>query len=186
VLLTLILIATAPVPPALTADWKGAIASREFLFKSDNCGALNAVAAAKAAGLTAEFQSHPNNFNRGEFTFQKKDGPKVAISGHTQSAIVVRGDRLYVAGFSPIATGCKVTAYDLTTGKKAWEKELDGIGPVDHSKYRNRVAMGVEKHPTATHSALVVTGSEAYGRYIEVLDLGTGKQLAHKRFGRDE
>ncbi|MCI0701010.1 MAG: hypothetical protein L0241_08000, partial [Planctomycetia bacterium] len=92
------------------------------------------------------------------------------------------GDALYVAEFDSIASGCKVVAYDLVTGKKAWDRQLEGIGPVSHSKYRNRVAMAVEKHPNANHFALVITGWEAFGRYIEVIDLVTGKQLALETF----
>jgi hypothetical protein len=181
----LVLAATpaAPVPPAPPpADWKSALASREFAFDAENCGTHNSVAAAKRAGLAAEYVPSPKGFGEGTFTFQQKDGPKVTVDGHTESAIVIRGDALYVANFSPIANGCSVVAYDLTTGKKAWEKHLEGIGLVKHSKYRNRVVMVVEKHPDKNHFALVITGDEAAGRYVEVIDLGTGKQLAHKTY----
>ena len=178
------ILAAAPVPPAVIADWKPAIKAREFAFEADHSGALNSVAAAKKAGLTAEFAA--KEFGDGEFTFQRKDSPKVTVMGHTGTPVVVRGDVLYVADFSPIANGCKVVAYDLTTGKKAWEKPLAGIGPIDHTKYRNKVAMSVEKHPTENHFALVIVGWESAGRYVEVLDLTTGKQLAHKKYDAEK
>jgi hypothetical protein len=179
-----LVLAAAPVPPTpTTADWKGAIKFREFKFNPDHCGALNAIADAKKAGLSATFEPDQMRFD-GQFTFQKKDCPKVTFSGHSQTAIVVRGDVLYFADFNPIATGCKVVAYDLVTGNKAWERHLEGIGPVEHSKYRNRVAMSVEKHSSENHFALVITGWEASGRYIEVLDLLSGKQLALKTYER--
>jgi hypothetical protein len=186
VFLVLLLAPSAPVPPApTTADWKPAIKVRAFEFDADNSGALNSVAAAKKAGLIAEYSTDPQRFRDGTFTFRTKDGPKVTVRGHGGTRVVVRGDAIYVAEFSPIATGCKVVAYDLATGKKAWEKELAGIGPVAHSRYSNRVAMAVEKHPTENHFALVIAGWEATGRYVEVLDLATGKQLAHKKYAPD-
>jgi hypothetical protein len=181
-----LVLAAAPVPPMVVADWKPTIKARTFAFEADHSGALNSVAAAKKAGLTAEYQPSPNGFGEGTFAFQKKDGPKVTLSGHSGTPVVVRGDVLYVADFSAIANGCKVVAYDLTTGKKAWEKELAGIGPIDHTKYRNKVAMSVEKHPTENHFALVIVGWEAAGRYVEVLDLTTGKQLAHKNYDAEK
>jgi len=170
----------APVPPAPAADWKPAIKARAFDFDAEHSGALNSVAAAKKANLAADYLA--KDFGEGTFTFQKKDGPKFTVNGHNGTPVVVRGDVLYVADFDPSVNGCKVVAYDLTTGKKAWEKPLAGIGPINHSKYRNKVAMAVEKHPTADHFALVVVGWEASGRYVEVLDLATGKQLAHKNY----
>jgi outer membrane protein assembly factor BamB len=181
--LALVLAATpaAPVPPTPVADWKSAIKPREFRIDWDNAGAGNGVAAARKAGLSASFELNEGRFD-GTFTFQRKGGPKVTFADHADTAVVVRGDALYVAKFNGISSGCTVVAYDLTTGKKAWEKALEGIGPVSHSKYRNRVAMAVEKHPTADHFALVITGWEAFGRYVEVIDLGTGKQLAHKTY----
>jgi hypothetical protein len=176
-------VSAAPVPPTPPVpDWKPAIKAREFIFEADNSGPLNSVAAAKKAGLDAGYQPNPNGFGEGEFTFQKKDGPQITVRGHFGTPAVVHGDALYVADFCPIANGCKIVAYDLTTGKKAWDRPLAGIGEVSHSKYRNRVAMSVEKHSTEKHFALVIVGWESSGRYVEVLDLTTGKQLAHKTY----
>ena len=176
-------VSAAPAPPTPPGpDWKPAIKAREFNFEADNSGPLNSVAAAKKAGIDAEYQPNPNGFGEGEFTFQKKGGPKFTVSGHFGTSAVVHGDALYVADFSPLANGCKVVAYDLTTGKKAWDRPLAGIGEVPHSKYRNRVAMSVEKHPDKDHFALVIVGQESAGRYVEVIDLATGKQLANRKY----
>src|SRR4051794_38141864 len=106
----------APVPPAGVADWKPAIKNREFKFDDKNSGADNTVANAKKAGVDVEYQPALNGFGSATFIFQKKDGPKVSVIGHGGTPAVVRGDVLYVADFSPIANGCKVVAYDLTTG----------------------------------------------------------------------
>jgi hypothetical protein len=179
----LLTLAAAPVPKVEAADWKPVVKDRQFQFDPAHSGAANAIAAAKKAGLaTAEFTPDQGGFH-GEFTFAKKDGPKITLLGHAQSTVVIRGDALYFADYGTSSSGCRVLAYDLTTGKKAWAQPLEGIGPVDHTKYRNKVAMSVEKHPTAKEAfALVITGWEAFGAYYEVIDLTTGKQLANKKF----
>jgi hypothetical protein len=173
----------APVPAMPPADWKPAIKNREFKFDDKHTGAkTTAGSVSKDAWVTAAYEPSPGGIGEGTFTVQKKDGPKVTVGAHSGTPIAVRGDVLYVANFSPAANGCSVTAYDLTTGKKAWEKPLDGIGRIAHFGYRNRVAMAVEKHPDADHFALVIVGWESSGKYVEVLDLATGKQLAHKKY----
>jgi hypothetical protein len=179
--LALVLATSAVLAPQLP-DWKPAVKAREFKFDTDHSGAINSIVAARKAGLDAEFVENPMGFGEGSFTIQKKGGPKLTVPGHSESTFVFHGDLLYFANFSPRANGCAVVAYDLTTGKKTWEKPLAGIGAVSHSKYFNRVAMALEKHPTENHYALVIVGWEGYGRYVEVLDLATGQQLAHKRY----
>ena len=181
-ILTLVL-APAPVPKTEVADWRAAIQFRPFEFDRDHFGADNSVEVARQAGLTAKFAHDPSSRFEGSFTFARKGGPKVEHRGHRWSTAVVRGDVLYFADYDPITSGCTIIAYDLTTGKKGWAKAVEGLGPIDHSKYRNAVAMMVEKHPRTRGSfALVVTGWEAAGAYTEVLDLMTGKQLAHKTY----
>lgn len=88
------------------------------------------------------------------------------------------GDVLYLAVFYPLATGCSVRALDLRTGKERWKSELQGLGQVGHSKYRNQVAID------ADGVAVVVRGKESYGRYIEVLDPRTGRTVGHKVFDK--
>jgi len=179
-------LSAAPVPKVEPGDWKAVLKDREFHFDREHMGADNSAAAARKAGLAAEFTLNPSDPSHGEFTFARKDGPKVTVPGHRFTPAVVRGDALYVADYSTISSGCTIVAYNLTTGKKAWAKPLEGLGPVSHSKYRNYVAMSVEEHPSAKGDfALVISGWEAAGSYIEVIDLGTGKQLANKKFDFD-
>src|SRR5580704_6274737 len=141
-ILALTLIA-APMPKAAVADWGPVIKDRAFKFDDATKAWTSAVAEAKKTGLTVEFAPE-----QGEFTFAKKDGPKFIVHGHAASAFVVRGDMLYIPDHHPMSNGCKLVAYDLTTGKKAWTQPLEGIGAVPHTKYRNRVVMSVEAHPS--------------------------------------
>ena len=88
-------------------------------------------------------------------------------------------DILYIAEYSPIATGCDVVALDLKTGKQLWKSELEGIGPVRHSKYLNLVNIETDGQK------VIVLGNEASGRYIELLDLQSGKMLTNKQLDAD-
>jgi hypothetical protein len=88
-------------------------------------------------------------------------------------------DKLYIAEYCPIATGCEVVAVDLKSGKQLWRTQLQGIGPTGHSKYLNLVNIETDG------KIIIVAGNEAHGRYVEHLDMQTGKTLANKRFDAD-
>jgi outer membrane protein assembly factor BamB len=86
---------------------------------------------------------------------------------------------LYVAEYSPIATGCEVVAVNLKTGEQHWRTKLQGIGPTGHSKYQNRVNIETDG------KVIVVTGNEANGKYIEHIDAQNGKTLSNKQIDVD-
>jgi len=86
--------------------------------------------------------------------------------------LAVDHDRIFVATYNRIAAGCRLSAFDMA-GKPLWSVHLDGIGPIAHSKYWNRVQLRiVGGDPT-------VFGSEAK-RYIEERDAATGKLVSHQ------
>jgi hypothetical protein len=98
----------------------------------------------------------------------------------SESTVFTRAKEiLYVAEYCPIATGCEVVAVDLKSGKQLWKTQLRGIGPTGHSKYLNLVNIETDGQ------IVIVTGNEAHGRYIEHLDIQTGKTLANKEFDAD-
>jgi hypothetical protein len=108
-----------------------------------------------------------------------KDGNIVHyFEGHLHTAFAVRDDVLYYADYHPSSSGCAVVAYDLRKHKQLWKTYLKGLGPVDHSKYRNAVNLGLEKY------AVCVRGKESYGNYIEYVGLRTGKTVGHKVYPR--
>jgi hypothetical protein len=105
------------------------------------------------------------------------DGREVySFQAHEETVFTRRGDILYIADFSPIATGCSLVAYDFKAKKELWKAKLKGIGPVAHSKYRNEVTI------STWDEAIIVTGKEAAGRYIEFVDASSGKTVGHKVF----
>ena len=89
--------------------------------------------------------------------------------------LLLLGDRLFVAQHSHIATGTKVFALDADTGAELWSTDVLGLGPIGHSKYRNRVQLG------SRDGAIIVYGHEAQGRYVEALDPETGAMLGNRK-----
>lgn len=101
--------------------------------------------------------------------------------GHLSTVFFERDGVLYHADFSQMSTGCAVVAFDLKAKKQLWRTDLKGVGPVDHSKYRNEVRMGL-----LDADAVVVYGHESDGKYVEILDLKTGKTVGHKVFKEEK
>jgi hypothetical protein len=110
----------------------------------------------------------------------RKDGAAVhSFEGHVGTVFAVRDDTLYYTDFSRAATGCGVIAYDLRQKKQLWRARLKGLGPVAHKDYRNAVNLDLHKY------AVCVRGNECRGRYIEYVDLRTGKTVGHKRYSEE-
>lgn len=109
------------------------------------------VAISDGTETLCEFESH----FEGAFAFSES-GSIVVYSQH-----------------SPIATGCALVAYDLVGKKQLWTANLEGIGPVSHSKWRNRINLLMGK------DRVTVFGDEGQ-KYIEVVSLKTGKTISHR------
>ena len=75
-----------------------------------------------------------------------------------------------------IATDCSLVAYDLKRRSQLWKAHLKGVGPLGHSKYRNRINLRA-----GPGQAVTVFGWESFGRYIEVVDVKTGKTLTQRK-----
>jgi hypothetical protein len=113
--------------------------------------------------------------------FVRHGKERCALDAHVYSVFVIRGNLLYFADFDPESEGCSLVAYDLSRGKELWEKELNAVpGAVVSGPYHNRVNLKVGP------SALVVTGRETPGDYVEAILWGVGERLAHKVFSRED
>jgi len=96
-------------------------------------------------------------------------------SEYSGAALAADGGRVFVAFYNRISAGCELAGFDGASGKQLWSVQLDGIGPIMHSKYSNRVQMAIiGGQPT-------VFGSEAK-RYIEQRDAATGALVSHQLF----
>jgi len=110
----------------------------------------------------------------------KLRGPSwsVAVAGGrpdqtSGAALVTDRGRVFVAVYNKSAAGCSLAAFDGGTGKPLWSVGLEGIGPIGHSMYWNRVQLRIiDGNPT-------VFGREAK-RYIEQRDAATGALVAHQ------
>jgi hypothetical protein len=94
--------------------------------------------------------------------------------GTAETPLVVQRDVLYYVHHHPIASGAEIVAVDLKSGKQRFKKPLKGLGPISHSKYRNQVWLQVH------HDVIVVLGQESSGKYVELVDFGTGTTLANE------
>src|SRR5262245_8439742 len=122
-----------------------------------------------------------DEWRRGVITISKDGQVLHTWPGHEESVFLLLGDVLYYTAHHPIASGCTLHALSLQTGEALWATHLKGLGPVDHSKYRNQVNLGVEDMQT-----LRVFGLESYGGYVEYLDRRTGKTVGHRLFPNEE
>jgi hypothetical protein len=98
------------------------------------------------------------------------------FKAHGDTVFVCSDEKLYVADFPPISSGCAVIALDLKTGKQLWKAQLTGLPRRGHSKYSNRVNI------ESDGKAITVWGNELGGQYVEILDAKTGKIVGHKVF----
>ncbi|HEV2947560.1 MAG TPA: hypothetical protein VGX70_09300, partial [Gemmataceae bacterium] len=75
-----------------------------------------------------------------------------------------------------ISTGCSIFAYDLETKKELWKSRLQSISHQPHSVYDNAVT--IENRG----EILKVRGKESLLKYVEYVDMKTGKTLAQKEY----
>ena len=114
----------------------------------------------------------------------RKDGRDIVEwRAHSASVFVRRGDVLFYAAFSPHSSGCSIVAHHLQQGE-LWKTPLWGISLLGQSMYTNRVNMKLDGNN------LIVYGDESAGRYIELVDVLTGRVVGKRggpgeRFARD-
>jgi hypothetical protein len=105
----------------------------------------------------------------------RKDGKTIVSWRAHIASVFLRGtDTLYYAEFSPYYSGCSIVAYHLDHGER-WKTPLWGIGPLGNSMYTNRVNMKLDGNN------LIVYGDESAGRYIQLLDIRTGRIVGRRR-----
>lgn len=102
-----------------------------------------------------------------------------SFRGHSGTPLACANNTLFIAEQSPIASGCQIIAIDLKTGKYRWKTQLQGIGPVCHSEYLNKVNLN------ADGDKIVIYGNEASGRYVEILNMRTGRMIANRTLKAD-
>jgi hypothetical protein len=107
---------------------------------------------------------------------------KLAFSwqGHSRSVFTLEGKTLVYAQFQPSSPDCTLVAVDLNSGRELWRNDLQGVRkPVGSSVYENRVLL------YASDGLISVLGNESRGNYVEIVDMKTGKTLAHKVYAKE-
>jgi hypothetical protein len=104
---------------------------------------------------------------------RKEGSDIVAWRAHSGSVFIRGGDMLFYADYNPHSSGCRIVAYHLEQGE-LWKTPLWGIGPKGHSMYLNRVNMKLD----GNH--LIVYGDESAGRYIQLVDVRTGRIVGRR------
>ena len=107
------------------------------------------------------------------------DGGKELYSwmGHYGSVFALSGDVLVYADYGQGRTGCSLIAYDLMQKKQLWQTALKGLGPIPHSRYSNSVNLEYIDNATVR-----VFGNESAGKYLEFVDINTGKTVGHRTY----
>lgn len=104
--------------------------------------------------------------------------PGIAASDHAflvGGALAATPERIYLAQYQRIATGCALSALSAVDGHMLWTVRLEGAGPVSHSKYNNRVQLAVMQGDP------VVRGWESAARYLERREGATGRLLSNDK-----
>jgi hypothetical protein len=124
----------------------------------------------------------PNTFGDLTIRFFQDDKLSCAVSGHAYTTFIIDAGVLYYADYSHSGTGCALVAYDLIARKQMWKTDLEGIGPIDHSRYTNQVIVQMAPGSILAPRTILVRGNEAAGKYIEYVDTKTHKTVGHKIF----
>jgi hypothetical protein len=101
----------------------------------------------------------------------------LAWAGHYGSVFALSGDVLVYADFHPNRNGCSLIAFDLKQKKQLWKTDLKGLGPIPHSRYANAVTLEFIDNATVR-----VFGNESAGKYLEIVDINTGKTVGHRTY----
>lgn len=115
-------------------------------------------------------------------TFHEKDQFTIRFpeSGKEISFTIPNGDgacetilwnnQLIVANYHPISTGSSLYSFDAATGKQLWKADVGQVN-ASHSEYYNKVYLSRYKN------TIIMEGAEAYGKYLQFFDAGSGKRL---------
>ncbi len=120
----------------------------------------------KAAGLFSwrekELVLHMTN------TEKQYSIPSENVRGSCKGIII--GKLLVIASCHFNSTGSSLFCYNLEKEKMEWVADVEQLN-VGHSKYYNYI------YPSIYKDKVILEGNEAYGRYLQIFDLYSGKKL---------
>jgi len=172
--LTLLAVLT---PAAGAADYQKLADEAKWEWEADRATVLHAMLNYHG-DYQVEVAKKPNTFGDLTVRFTKDGKEALALKGSYATTFVGKDSILYYTEYHPSASGCALVAYDLANKKELWKTRLKGLGPIPHFQYSNLVTVDL------VGDAVKVLGNESAGRYVEFVDLKTGKTAGHKVFPR--
>jgi hypothetical protein len=122
----------------------------------------------------------PGKFNELTIRFVKDGKTICSWLGHEHSVFAERHDILVYALFSEASQGCTLIAVNLKNGEELWRTDLKAIPLKAHSGYSNAMNLHAEE------GIVTAWGHESFGNYVEIVDINTGKLLAHREYEKEK
>ena len=120
-------------------------------------------------------QSIPINYsNSNNLPFLEYDCDVGVITKNTfaNSVIVWRdGECMMILLYSSVGSGCNLARIDTKNKSIVYFTPLYGIGPVDHSQYKNRVRV------YKNDDLIMIVGNESAGNYREIRRIADGSLI---------
>jgi len=138
-----------------------------------------------AKQLPANFSAEIPKEWDGAFKFKEQENVLLEMKAYPGTSFVLGDKVLIYAAYHPMSSGCSLVAYDLEKKAERWKTHLQGLGPIAHSKYHNAVHLEM-LGALASTGYICVFGQESAGRYIEVVDLKTGKSIYNRKLADSE
>jgi len=95
--------------------------------------------------------------------------PYLTNMSHAESVIV--GNTLVIATYNRRSPNAQLLAIDLESKKIVWDGEVSNFGGTASNSYYNVIWLG------AYEDKIILEGYEQKGKYLQILDANTGKQL---------
>ena len=99
--------------------------------------------------------------------------PEKALALGKKMHVLLDANKIIIAIYSPIASGCDLVCVDLQTGREIWHAEVKQL-MVEHSQYLNNIYLD------KIDNRIVLVGNEIGGAYVQVFDIVTGENLFTK------
>ena len=91
---------------------------------------------------------------------------------HSDSIIAWKDEKyLMIVSYGPISSGCNLTRIDTGSNSIVYYARLNGMGPIDHSQYGNRVRV------YKNEDLIMIVGDEAAGDYREIRRISNGSLI---------
>jgi hypothetical protein len=183
-------IATPPDTRPSAADkvrWQQDIQNEKFDFPENQANLLASVESFRSdCQIQVTWQTWPRFPVELTVSFVRNGKVLVTLPGTTKTVFTGDKNILYFAEFEPADNGSRILAFDLTTGVKVWETELQSDGAAGHFAYWNEVAFRplIYNDSKDDEGQIVVYERENFGNHMDILDRKTGVILAHKMFSR--